>query len=83
MTTYFKTIGDTSLDRNTLWNIMFLSAFIKYSNAYNEKWSLNSTAYYRNSTVRSNTIYQVVLATNTIPGKQIFNLSSVVTSLTK
>jgi outer membrane receptor for ferrienterochelin and colicins len=70
MTTNFKSVGDTSLDRNTLWDIVFLNAFLKYTNDRHEKWSYNSTAYYRNSTVRPNTIYQIVKATATNPGKQ-------------
>jgi len=70
-TTSFKSVGDTSFDKNTLWDIYFLNAFLKYSNNNNEKWSSVSTAYYRNSTVRPNTISQIVKATTVTPGYQI------------
>ena len=70
-TTSFKSVSDTSLDKNTLWDIYFLNAFLKYSNNNNEKWSSVSTAYYRNSTVKPNTISQIVKSTTTSSGYQI------------
>ncbi len=70
-TTNFKSVGDTSLDKNTIWDIYFLNAFLKYSNNNHEKWSSVSTAYYRNSTVRPNTISQIVKSTTITPGYQI------------
>ncbi len=71
MTTNFKSIDDIYLDKNSLWNIMFLNAFAKYSYNKHEKWDLNSTAYYRNATVKPNTINAVIKATETTPGNQI------------
>ena len=52
-------------DKNTLWDIYFLNAFVKYANNIHEKWTLNSTAYYRNSTVKPNTIASILKATDT------------------
>jgi outer membrane receptor for ferrienterochelin and colicins len=71
MTTNFKTIDDIYLDRNTLWDIYFLNAYLKYTNNLHEKWSLNSTAYYRNSTVKPNTIDAIIKATPSTPGNEI------------
>jgi outer membrane receptor for ferrienterochelin and colicin len=70
-TTNFKSVDNINLDRNTLWDIMFLNAFIKYTNNLHEKWSLNSTAYYRNATVKPNTISDIIKATDTTSGNQI------------
>jgi|WetSurMetagenome_2_1015567.scaffolds.fasta_scaffold01754_3 outer membrane receptor for ferrienterochelin and colicins len=70
-TTNTKSVNDIYLDRNTLWNIMFLNAFIKCRISSHKKWSLNSTGYYRNSTVMPNTIYAIIKATETTSGKQI------------
>jgi outer membrane receptor for ferrienterochelin and colicins len=71
MTTNTKSINDIYLDRNTLWDILFLNAYIKYTNNIHEKWNLNATAYYRNATVKPNTIDAVIKATDTTSGKQI------------
>ena len=71
MTTNFKTTGDKYLDRNTLWNIAFLNGFLKYTNNKHDKWTLNSMAYYRNSTVRPNTIEHIIKATETSSGQQV------------
>jgi outer membrane receptor for ferrienterochelin and colicins len=71
MTTNFKTTGDISLDKNTLWNIMFLNAWVKYSNTDHKKWKLNSTGYFREATVRPNTVDQIIMATDTTPGYQV------------
>jgi outer membrane receptor for ferrienterochelin and colicins len=71
LSTNTKSINDIYLDRNTLWDIMFINAFVKYSNNVHEKWSLNSTVYYRNATVKPNTVYSVIKATDTTAGKQI------------
>ncbi len=71
MTTNTKSINDIYFDRNTLWDILFLNAFAKYTNNLHEKWSLNSTAYYRNSTVQPNTIDAIIKATDTTSGKEI------------
>jgi outer membrane receptor for ferrienterochelin and colicins len=71
MTTNFRTIGDISLDKNTLWDIMFLNGWVKYTNTDHEKWKFNSTLYYRNSTVLPNTIDQIIMATDSTPGNQV------------
>ena len=71
MTTNNKSAGDIYLDKNTLWDIAFLNCFIKYNNNKNKKCTLNSTLYYRNTTVKPNTIYHIEKATNTTSGKQV------------
>ena len=71
MTTNFKTIGDKYLDRNTLWDIAFLNGYLKYTNTKHEKWTMSSMAYYRNSTVKPNTIDQIIKATETTSGQQV------------
>jgi outer membrane receptor for ferrienterochelin and colicins len=71
LTTNTKSVNDIYLDRNTLWDILFLNAFAKYSNNVHEKWSLNSTAYYRNSTVKPNTIDAIIKSTDSTSGEQI------------
>lgn len=71
MTTNFKTVDDIYLDKNTLWDIYFLNAFVKYSIDTHKKWALNSTAYYRNSTVKPNTIDAIIKSTDTTQGQQI------------
>jgi outer membrane receptor for ferrienterochelin and colicins len=70
-TTDYKSVGDKYLDKNTLWDIAFLNTFIKYTNNKNEKWALNSTLYYRNATVKPNTIDDIVKATDTTSGNQV------------
>ena len=71
MTTNFKTVGDSYLDRNTLWDIAFLNGFLKYTNNKHENWTLNSTAYYRNSTVKPNTIDHIIKASQNFSGQQV------------
>ncbi len=71
MTTNYRSVDDIYLDRNTLWDIFFLNAHAKYSGEFNEKVSLKSTAYYRNSTVKPNTIDAVIKSTATTEGSQI------------
>ncbi len=70
-TTNSRSVNDIYLDKNTLWDIMFLNAFIKYTYSKQEKWSINSTAYYRNSTVNRNTISHIIKATDTTAGSQV------------
>ncbi|MDX9881320.1 MAG: TonB-dependent receptor [Prolixibacteraceae bacterium] len=71
MTTNFKTTGDRYLDKNTLWDITFLNAYLKHTYSKNEKWRLNSTTYYRNSTVKPNTIDHIIKADQTSSGQQV------------
>lgn len=69
-TTYYKSVGEKYLDKNSLWDIAFLNGFLKYTNDKHEKWTLNSTLYYRNATVKPNTIDNVVRATDSTSGNQ-------------
>lgn len=71
MSTNYKSAGEIYLDRNTLWDIAFLNSFIKYTNNKSTKCALNSTLYYRNTTVKPNTIDHIEIATDTAPGKQV------------
>ena len=71
MTTNYKSVDDISLDKNTLWDIMFINAFAKHKKDLNNNWTINSTAYYRNATVKPNTIDQIIKSTDTTAGKQI------------
>jgi outer membrane receptor for ferrienterochelin and colicins len=71
MTTNYKSLGDIYQDKNTLWDIVFFNTYLKYTYTKLEKWALNSTLYYRNSTVKPNTIDDIIKATDTTPGKQV------------
>ena len=55
-TTDYKSIGTNYLDKNTLWNIIFINSFIKYNHDFSNDFSLFSTLYYRNSTILDNTV---------------------------
>jgi outer membrane receptor for ferrienterochelin and colicins len=70
MSTYYKSMGGKYLDKNTLWDIAFFNTYLKYTNNKHDKWALNSTLYYRNTTVKPNTIDNIVIATDTTPGEQ-------------
>ncbi len=59
-TTNYKTEGTNYLDRNSLWNILFLNSYLKYTHRFTEKLNFESKAYYRNSTVADNTIGYIV-----------------------
>jgi outer membrane receptor for ferrienterochelin and colicins len=68
--TYYKSVGEKYLDRNTLWDIAFLSGFLKYTNKIDEKLAFTSMLYYRNATVKPNTIDDIIKATDKDPGEQ-------------
>jgi outer membrane receptor for ferrienterochelin and colicins len=70
-TTYYKSVGEKYLDRNTLWDIAFLNGFLKYTNDSHKQWALNSMLYYRDATVKPNTIDDVKKATDTTSGNQV------------
>jgi len=70
-TTYYKSIGEPYLDKNSLWDIAFLNAYLKYHTALGKKWELTSTLYNRNATVKPNTIDHVTKATDTTTGEQV------------
>lgn len=71
MTTYYKTVGDKYLDKNTLWDIAFINSYLKYNHQASERLSSMSTLYYRNATVKPNSIYYIEKATDTTPGQQV------------
>jgi outer membrane receptor for ferrienterochelin and colicins len=70
-TTYYKSVGEKYLDRNTLWDIFFLNGFLKYARNVSDHWMLNSMLYYRNATVKPNTIDDIIKATDTTSGNQV------------
>ena len=70
-TTSNRSVGGIYLDKNSLWDIAFLNGYLKYTNNKHEKWALNSTLYYRNATVKPNTIADVIKATDSTSGNQI------------
>jgi outer membrane receptor for ferrienterochelin and colicins len=55
-----KSLGTHFKDFGTLWNILFLNNYLKYSWTINPRIKGISTLYNRNATVLSNTIYSVL-----------------------
>lgn len=55
-TTNYKTIGAEFLDRNTLWDISFINAYLRHDYNFSDNLDLLSTVSYRNSTVNDNTV---------------------------
>lgn len=55
-TTNYKSTGTNYLDKNTLWNINFINAYLKYDYSFSPALDLLSTLYYRNSTILDNTV---------------------------
>ncbi len=55
-----KSVGTPFKDFGTLWNILFLNNYLKYSSTINEKIRSYSTLYNRNTTVLPNTVYSVL-----------------------
>jgi iron complex outermembrane receptor protein len=70
-TTYYKSVGEKYLDKNTLWDIVFFNGYLKYASHNNDTWALNSMLYYRNATVKPNTIDDIIKATDTTSGNQV------------
>jgi outer membrane receptor for ferrienterochelin and colicins len=70
-TTYYKSVGEKYLDKNTLWDIYFLNGYLKYTNTINDTWAWSSMLYYRNATVKPNTIDDIIKATDTTSGNQV------------
>jgi outer membrane cobalamin receptor len=70
-TTNFKSIGEIFFDRNSLWDISFLNGYLKYTNDKSDDWKFNSMLYYRNTTVKPNTIADIVKSSDTSTGYQI------------
>ena len=71
MTTNYRSVGDKYLDKNTLWDIIFLNGFAKYVNNNNEKLGFSSTLYYRNATVKPNTVNNIEKPLGSYPGTQV------------
>jgi outer membrane receptor for ferrienterochelin and colicins len=71
MTTYTKSVGDKYLDRGTLWAIGFLNSYLKYNHTTSNGWALQAMLYYRNATVRPNSIAEIIKATDTSSGFQV------------
>jgi len=70
MSTYYPSTGTKYLDRNTLWDIAFLNAYVKYNQSLGKNMDLFSTLYYRNATVKPNTIDHIERSTDSTPGNQ-------------
>ncbi len=69
-TTDYKSVGDKYLDKNTLWDIAFLNGYLKYTNDKIDDWVFQSTLYYRNATVKPNSIDHIIKATDSTAGNQ-------------
>ncbi len=70
-TTYRLNNRDGYLDKNSRWDIGFLNSYLKYVYDKQEHWTWSSQLYYRNTTLKPNTIFGIVKATDTTAGKQI------------
>lgn len=71
MTTFYKSTGEKYLDKNTLWDIAFFNSFLKYNYERSKKWSVSTMLYYRNATVKPNTVDDILKATDTTAGSQV------------
>jgi iron complex outermembrane receptor protein len=71
MSTYYPSAGTKYLDRNTLWDIAFLNGYVKYNHTLGKNLDLFSTLYYRNATVKPNTIDHIERSTDSTPGNQV------------
>ncbi len=69
-TTNYISIGDKYHDEGTLWDIMFLNSFIEYK-LEKQHYSYKSRAYYRNATVKDNTIGYIEKRSGDDFGKQV------------
>jgi len=58
-TTNYKSIGTNYLDKNSLWNIGFLNAYIKHQFNISSVLNIQSKVVYRSSTVYDNTVAYV------------------------
>lgn len=70
-TTNYKTTDNKYLDKNSLWDIRFINAHAQYDLKINDKFSDLTKVYYRNATVRDNTIGYVLKATADNNGSQV------------
>lgn len=55
-TTNYKSAGTLYSDRNTLWNISFINAYLRTTHSFSELFKLSSTLYFRDATIHDNTI---------------------------
>ncbi len=70
-TTNYKTIGSKYLDHGTSWNIRFLNSCLQHIYDKNEKWINQAKVYFRNATVKDNTIGYIIKADTSSPGEQV------------
>lgn len=70
-TTSYKTEGTSLYDRNSLWDMLFLNGFLKYSTSWRGSWSVNSMLYYRNSTLRPRSVGEVYEVSDTSAGSRV------------
>ena len=59
-TTNYPSVGTIYKERNTLWNIYFINAYIKYRHEISKKIMFSTILYNRNATVANNTISKIV-----------------------
>ncbi len=55
-TTNYKAVGTDFLDHSTKWHIQFINGYMNYEYSGGERWEMNSRLYYRNATVKDNTV---------------------------
>jgi outer membrane cobalamin receptor len=60
VTTYYPSINTIYRDRGSLWNIYFLNTYINYRFDFKENININNRLYYRNVTVKDNSVREVV-----------------------
>ena len=70
-TTNYKTIGSKYLDHGTSWNIRFLNSCLQHVYDKNEKWINQAKVYFRNATVKDNTIGYIIKTDTSSPGEQV------------
>lgn len=54
--TNYKSTGTNYLDHGTNWHIQFVNGYLKYLYEKSSRWSMQSLLYYRNATVKDNTV---------------------------
>lgn len=70
-TTNYKTVGSDKRDHGTIWHITFANLWLKYPWEITEGIVLNSLIYYRDTTVRDDTIAYITTAQGDNPGEQV------------
>ncbi len=69
-TTNYQAVGDIKFDRNTLWHVTFMNIWLRHEADITERLTLNSLAYYRDTTVHDDTIGFIDRANGGAPGRQ-------------